>query len=190
MTPTTFLLVRHAHAEWVADEMRPLSAKGAKDAETVAGILVPLSPVAVYSSPYTRARQTVEPLSALLSMPIQELAELRERSLGHGWEKDWLAAIRPTWEDFSFAYPDGGETNAEAMARAKVVLETLLARHTRQTVVVATHGNLLVLLLRLLDPGMGFEFWRTLTLPDIYRLDVYPDDTFELLRLWPQRDPS
>ena len=45
MTPTTFLLVRHAHAEWVPNEMRPLSVKGSRDAERVARILAPLSPV-------------------------------------------------------------------------------------------------------------------------------------------------
>jgi len=156
----------------------------------VAGILAPLSPVAIYSSPYVRARETVAPLSAVLRMPIQEMTELRERSLGSVWEEDWLSVIRPTWEDFSFAYPDGGETNGEAMERARVVLGTLREKHEGQKIVVATHGNLLVLLLRLLDPGKGFDFWLSLTLPDIYRIDLNPDDTFELHRLWMSPDPS
>jgi len=56
--------------------------------------------------------------------------------------------------------------------------------------VLATHGNLLVLLLRLLDSAKGFEFWRTLTLPDIYRLDVDPQESFRLRRLWTHLDSS
>ena len=190
MSSTTLLLVRHAHADWVPDEMRPLSAAGRRDAERVAVLLSPVSPVAIYSSPYRRARETVEPLAAGLALTIEEMSDLRERSLGSGWEEDWLATIRPTWEDFSFAYPDGGETNNEAMERARGALNTLRRRHPDQVITVATHGNLLVLLLRVLDPTKGFEFWRTLTLPDIYRAVVDESGLTELRRLWTPEDPS
>lgn len=190
MSQTTLLLVRHAHADWKPDEMRPLSESGLRDADRVADISSQESPVAIYSSPYRRARETVEPLADRLSLPIEEMAELRERSLGSGWEDDWLATIRPTWEDFSFAYPEGGETNDEAMGRARIALGTLCLEHSGQTVVVATHGNLLVLLLRVLDPIKGFEFWRSLTLPDIYRAVVNRDGISDLQRLWTPEDPS
>lgn len=190
MSSTTLLLIRHAHADWVPDEMRPLSAAGQRDAGRVADLSSPESPVAIYSSPYRRARETVEPLAATLGLPIEEMADLRERSLGSGWEEDWLATIRPTWEDFSFAYPDGGETNSEAMERARIALDTLRERHPEQVIAVATHGNLLVLLLRVLDPTKGFEFWRTLTLPDIYRAVVDGDRLSELRRLWTPENPS
>lgn len=190
MSPTTLLLVRHAHADWVPDEMRPLSAAGKRDAERVAELLKRESPVAIYSSPYRRARETVEPLAARLELPIEEMSDLRERSLGSGWEEDWRATIRPTWEDFSFAYPDGGETNNEAMERARIVLDTLRQRHPDEAIVVATHGNLLVLLLRVLDPTKGFEFWRTLTLPDIYMAVVDEFGLSKLRRLWTPENPS
>ena len=179
-----FYLVRHAHAEWVPDEMRPLSEQGKADAERVADILAGEKFAAVYSSPYRRARETVEPLAQRLGMTVAEMADLRERSLGTEWEADWEATIRPTWEDFSFAYPDGGETNAEALGRAKRAYLELSHRHRDEAVVVATHGNLLVLILRVLDPSRGFDFWRSLSLPDIYRLDVAADGTFDLQRLW------
>lgn len=61
MTATTLLLVRHAHADWQPDETRPLSEVGRRDAARVAGVLSPLAPTSIYSSPYRRARQTVEP---------------------------------------------------------------------------------------------------------------------------------
>ena len=170
--------------------MRPLSATGQADADRVAEILARESPVAIYSSPYRRARQTVEPLSSRLGLPIQEMSELRERSLLAHRDENWLSAIRSTWEDFSFAHPDGAETNDDALARAAAAFETLLHRHRGQTIVVATHGNLLVLFLRLLDPAKGYDFWRTLTFPDIYRLEVELNNSFRLRRLWEDQGSS
>ena len=184
MSKTTLLLVRHAHADWIPGEMRRLSEAGRRDAGRVADVLSPESPVAIYSSPYRRARETVEPLAARLRLPIEEMAELRERSLAMDWEEDWLATIRRTWEDFSLAYPNGGESNDEVMGRARIALENLCKRHPDQTIVVATHGNLLALLLRALDPTKGFEFWRSLTPPDIYKAVVNGDGIAELQRLW------
>ena len=112
-----FYLVRHAHAEWAPDEMRPLSERGRIDAERVADILAAEELASIYSSPYRRAFETVEPLARRLGMEVEEHPDLRERSLGTTWEEDWEAVIRSTWEEFSFAYPDGGETNAEAFER-------------------------------------------------------------------------
>ena len=146
--------------------------------------------MAIYSSPYRRARETVEPLAARMNLPIREMSELRERSLGRVWEGDWPATMRTTWEDFSFAYPEGGETNDEVMARAQVVLRALCDRHPGDAIVVATHGNLLVLLLRALDPTKGYEFWRKLSVPDVYRVVIAEGKIFELRRLWEETGSS
>ena len=70
-------LVRHAHSVWTSDEMRPLSQAGFDDARRVADILAPLRPGAIYSSPYRRAQQTVEPLAGALGMSIQVVEDLR-----------------------------------------------------------------------------------------------------------------
>ncbi len=183
MTATTFLLVRHAHASWRPDEMRPLSPRGRRQAEAVARRLLLEKPTAIYSSPYLRARQTAEPLALEVGLTIQESADLRERSLGHQRVEDWQATIRPTWEDFSLAYPAGGETNAEAMKRARRVFTILRHRHLGETIVLVTHGNLLVLLLRLLDESKGFDFWRALRMPDLFRWVVTPDSHHRLERL-------
>lgn len=179
-----FFLVRHAQADWQPDETRSLSHQGRVDAERIADILASEPVVAIYSSPYRRARETVEPLARRLGMVVEEMADLRERSLGTDWESDWEATIRSTWENFSLAYPEGGETNAEALKRARRAYLELSKRHRDEEIVVATHGNLLVLMLRLLDPTKGFDFWRRLSQPDIYRLDVDGSGAFELQRLW------
>ena len=42
MAATKSYLVRHAHADWAADESRPLSESGLAAAETIAGLLYEL----------------------------------------------------------------------------------------------------------------------------------------------------
>ena len=183
MISTTFLLVRHAHADWIPDEMRPLSEEGRGQALALCRRVEGESPVAIYSSPYTRARQSVEPLAERLGLPIEELHDLRERSLTLDPVDDWEATIEPTWTDFSLRFPAGGETNAEAMDRARRAFESLRDRHLGEVIVVATHGNLLVLMLRLLDASKGFDFWRGLSTPDLYRLEVPLGGHYRLERL-------
>lgn len=186
MHATPLYLVRHAHAEWSEDEMRPLSDRGRRDAERVAEVIAPAGPAAVYSSPYRRARQTVEPLARRLGLPIEELAELRERALGSfdsSGPGAFEAAVAATWRDFGFAFP-GGESNAAAGLRAAEVYRRLTARPPRAPIVLATHGNLLTLMLRQLDPAIGFDFWSRLTMPDVFRVWPRRGGGVEIVRLW------
>ena len=183
MSSTTILLVRHAHADWCPDEMRPLSSVGRVEARTLCDRLAAERPRAIYSSPYRRALETVEPLSKRLGLTINVLEDLRERTLDLEPVEDWQAAIRPTWEDFSRAFPAGGETNAEALQRARGVVDLLTLRHPGDTIVVATHGNQLTLMLRVFDPSKGFDFWRQLATPDLYRWVIGPEGNRRLERL-------
>jgi 8-oxo-(d)GTP phosphatase len=77
------LLVRHAAAgkrkAWVGDDrLRPLDKQGTRQAEGLVSALAPYGVKRLYSSPYVRCRQTVEPLSAELGLPIEERDELSE----------------------------------------------------------------------------------------------------------------
>lgn len=76
-------LVRHAKAgsrsEWHDDDLvRPLSKKGWAQSRALASRLRVLSPVALLSSPYVRCRQTLEPLSEMLALPITDNDALTE----------------------------------------------------------------------------------------------------------------
>jgi 2,3-bisphosphoglycerate-dependent phosphoglycerate mutase len=165
----TFYLVRHAHAHWTPDENRPLSAQGHRDARRVADILHGYPIGAIYTSPFQRARQTIEPLAARLDLPLQVEPDLRERRLGDSGAVDFFAAVARTWADPSFAFPDG-ESNAAAQRRGLAILHRLLERETADHIVLSTHGNLLALILQAFDPAIDFAFWQSLTMPDIYAL--------------------
>jgi 2,3-bisphosphoglycerate-dependent phosphoglycerate mutase len=181
---TAIYLVRHGDAVWNPDEMRPLSAQGYKDAQAVRDCLAQTPIAAIYSSPYRRARQTVEPLATHLALPIQEIWDFRERTLCAGPVPDFQAAARATWNDFLFAHP-GGETNAAAQQRGTTALREVIARHRGSHVVIGTHGTLLALMLRSFDERIGVEFWSAISIPDIYVLTVNElNPTPSIHRVW------
>jgi phosphohistidine phosphatase SixA len=78
-------LVRHAKAgsrsDWQGDDRtRPLSKNGWKQAKAIAARLAKRSPSSLYSSPFTRCRQTLEPLADELDLEILDDDRLAEGS--------------------------------------------------------------------------------------------------------------
>jgi 8-oxo-dGTP diphosphatase len=77
------LLVRHARAgerrEWEGDDrLRPLDAKGWRQAHGLDGLLGDYELDRIFSSPYVRCVQTVEPLASARGLEIEEVGELAE----------------------------------------------------------------------------------------------------------------
>ncbi len=76
-------LVRHAAAgdrsTWGDDDrLRPLTGKGRRQAEALAAALAIHDIDAVYSSPYVRCRETVEPLAAKIGHRVRDSEQLAE----------------------------------------------------------------------------------------------------------------
>jgi 2,3-bisphosphoglycerate-dependent phosphoglycerate mutase len=168
----TVLLVRHAEpvAPGTAgfDEFtRPLTAKGMRDAEELGDTLAATSIVAAYSSPYIRARQTIEPIASARGLSIKTIEDLRERLLSPVDIADWRAHLRRSWEDFDYA-PAGGESGRVAQARVMRVMETIASTHRSGTVIVASHGNLIALALHAIMPKVDYEFWESIAMPAVF----------------------
>ncbi|MDQ2943573.1 MAG: histidine phosphatase family protein [Candidatus Dormibacteraeota bacterium] len=82
----TFYVVRHAKAgsrgHWSGDDrLRPLSKKGFKQAAALVAILEPFPITAIYSSPFRRCVQTIEPVARTRELAVKESDSLAE---GHG----------------------------------------------------------------------------------------------------------
>ena len=78
-----FYFVRHAKAgsrgHWQGDDrVRPIGKKGKKQAEALIDVFKPYKLSAIYSSPYLRCVQTVEPLARDRELEIQETPDLAE----------------------------------------------------------------------------------------------------------------
>ncbi len=173
------ILVRHAEPVppgtpgWEErDDDRPLNAEGEQAAAELADELDPYGLTAIYSSPYPRARQTVEPLAARRELPIQELADLRERLLDPAAPRDdWREVLERSWADPDFALP-GGESGRDAQRRALAVLDLLRVHYPDGgRLLVASHGNLISLILQALEPGVDFAFHLAMPMPALYHLE-------------------
>lgn len=73
---TVVVLMRHAHAgrrrDWKGDDaLRPLDDAGVRQALYMTGILSCFAPTRVLSAEPVRCRQTVEPLGAMLGVPVE-----------------------------------------------------------------------------------------------------------------------
>ena len=149
--PLTVLLIRHAESmapntSGFDEYMRPLTAKGFRDAMKLCEKLSSTRIDAAYSSPYLRARQTIEPIAEARHLSIETIEDLRERLLSASDLPAWRAHLKRSWNDFDYA-PPGGESSRVAQARAVRVLDTIASRHTAGTVILASHGNLIALAL-------------------------------------------
>ncbi|MBK3494692.1 histidine phosphatase family protein [Viridibacillus sp. YIM B01967] len=167
---TNVYLVRHAHSVYTPDELtRPLSEKGLRDAESILTTLKSEKIDDFISSPYRRAIQTIEPLAKYYQTEIKLNKAFQERTLAQGKVKDFNAAITKVWQEPDFAF-DGGESNLNAQARGIKGFMSILQTYEDRNIVIGTHGNIMVLIMNYFNAEYGFEFWRKLQMPDIYKM--------------------
>jgi 8-oxo-dGTP diphosphatase len=100
----TSVLIRHASAgdrdDWDGDDrLRPLDARGRRQAAALVELLGPLELRRVVSSPYVRCVETLEPLAATLGLSVEQDQRLAE---GAG-----RAALELLLEDGSVACTHG-----------------------------------------------------------------------------------
>lgn len=184
MKHTTIYLVRHAHSTYTPDEYgRGLSQKGADDAKSVTGLLKPRHIDVVLSSPYRRAVATVEGIANNIDQQVNVIEDLKERTLAGKPVEDFDAAIEAVWSDESFSF-EGGESNDAARQRGIDALFKILHTYEGKSLVIGTHGNIMVLLMSYFDSHYDVEFWRSLDMPDVYKLSFHGVDLTEVERVW------
>jgi 2,3-bisphosphoglycerate-dependent phosphoglycerate mutase len=193
-------LLRHAEsapdrrlpeAEW------PLSQRGKAQAQALVDILAGLNISHVVSSPYLRARQTVLPFTQQSGLEIAIDHDLRERKLAEGFDADWDSLLRKAWADLSFCAP-GGESGLACQQRMAACVNRWIAgayhnsvspqsRSSRglaaavKALLISSHGNAIGLFLNLFDPAFGYDQWRAMRNPDLFRL-FYQDGQLTLDR--------
>src|SRR3712207_317880 len=102
LAPLDVILIRHAEpvqpgTPGVSDDDRPLTDAGHAAAEELAAEFDGYGVTAIYSSPYLRAVQTVNPLAQRRGLEVQLLTDLRERRLSRGPLDDWRATLEQAW---------------------------------------------------------------------------------------------
>jgi 2,3-bisphosphoglycerate-dependent phosphoglycerate mutase len=180
---TTLCLIRHAHADWSPDRARPLSTRGCASAAVLADLLAQAPIAAIYSSPERRALETIELLSRRVRLEPIVVDDLRERELTVAPGVDFETLVQAAWLSPTTA-ASAGESNTVAQARGLAAIRRIIAEQSGLRVVVATHGNLLALILNAFRPAFGFDFWRALTFPDAYELRFQKAALVNVRRIW------
>lgn len=157
---TDIWLIRHGETDWnrahrlQGGQDIPLNDNGQAQAHQLARRLAELPErprfVGLYSSDLQRARQTAQPLTAVLDLPLLTETGLRERSFGvlEGLAIDTMAQTQPEaaaiWRERRLHDPlPGGESLADFARRVLDSLHLLAQRHDGNTLLAVTHGGVL-----------------------------------------------
>lgn len=167
----TIYLIRHAQSLGQArqSELTDLGFSQAKDlVKRFDGVYID----AAFSSPYTRAIQTLEPLCAARGLAITSIDALYERLL-HDPSMDLpfpkvIEALKLSYEDWEFAL-DGGESNTQVADRGYAGLEDIL-RLGHKVSLAATHGAMISCILGRFDPRFDYNAWSAMKNPHVYKL--------------------
>lgn len=171
---TYIILVRHGQTEWNRVERFrgradvPLNETGLAQAEaTGRRVAAEWTPVAVYSSPLSRAVKTAEAIARHFDLPVQIHNGLADIDYGQ-WQGLTPDEAQERWPDIHHAWYTaphtaripGGETLDDLRARGLAAVNELAARHAGQTIVLVGHTVInRIILLGVL--GLGNErFWR------------------------------
>lgn len=150
---TRIVLVRHGQTEWNRVERFrgradvPLNEVGCAQAEaTRRRVAAEWHPVAVYSSPLSRAMKTAGAIAQHFGLPVQAHPGLADIDYGE-WQGLTPEEARERWPEIARAWyhaPEtahipGGETLLDLRARGMQVVKELAARHGGETIVLVGH---------------------------------------------------
>jgi 2,3-bisphosphoglycerate-dependent phosphoglycerate mutase len=161
-------LVRHCESSGQAPEA-PLTAAGQAQALMLAQRLAALGVDYIVSSPYARARATIQPFASQAGLSVDVDDRLAERRLAAQPIDGWREVVRRSFEDLDACLP-GGESGRETLARGWAAIDAVVALDHRLPIVVS-HGQLLSLVLHSIDPSFGYAGWERLANPDLFILE-------------------
>lgn len=176
----TIYLIRHCQAQGQSKEAS-LTHLGVEQSKNLANFLSSMNIEYIVSSPFTRAYDSVYPLASKLDLNIEIDDRLSERILTASDHPDWMNMLKQSFDDLDLCF-EGGESSRMAAKRAIGVIDELLVR-PNGTFAIATHGNLMSLILNYYDEKFQFDQWRSLTNPDVFQLEFY-ENTPIIKRIW------
>lgn len=108
---------------------------------------------------------------------------MRERAVGNFAPVAFLEAKRNVIEDFNKSFPEG-ESSKVAQKRAMGVLTKYIETFKGKKIGIGTHGDIMTLMLNYFDQRYGYAFWKSLTMPDIYKVRIEGNELIEVERMW------
>ena len=179
----TIYFVRHCTADGQHKDS-PLTTVGMRQAHLLSMFLSEQNIFVdkIISSPYLRAIESIKPYAESANKKIEIDQRLQERILSNEPIDDWLEVLERSFNDHQYSLI-GGESANDAVQRANTLLEPLYTDDHIKNIILVSHGNLLALLFQQFDKRFGFNQWKELSNPDVYRLNIADENT-SLERIW------
>ena len=92
---------------------------------------------------------------------------------------NWLEELQNAWADFDRTLP-GGESSRACQSRVREAMRGIAEANEGKTVAIASHGNAIALFLNSIDGEFGFEQWRQMRNPHVFKVQ-YTDGIWSLL---------
>lgn len=169
------IFIRHAERDIsVIDDEKaaPLTQKGIEQAlQLVHTIKTDFSSItAIYSSPFARAIQTVEPTAKELGIKITEISDLRERKVGDQWIDNFDEYAQKQWGNFDYKLKNG-ENLHHVQKRIVKVFEELL-NEPNKDIIISGHGTALAVLFHSFSHEFVYQDWLMMKFPDLFVAEI------------------
>lgn len=150
-------LVRHCEpcSRDYDDTERRLTEKGYKDTEKVKKFFDGKNVDLIFSSPYTRALETILPFSKDSNLEIIKVEDFRERKIGKTLD-NFDEFSKRQWEDFDFKF-DNGDSLREVQNRNIRALKEVLSKNYNKNIVISGHGTAISTIVNFYDSEFNFE---------------------------------
>ena len=154
---THIYFVRHSIPDLsIKDESRPLSEEGIKKANELIKIFENIHIDDMFSSPYKRAIQTIEPISVKKKIKIKLIENFRERKISDEWIDNFRDYSEKQWTDFHYKL-ENGESLYEVQLRNILALEKILIEKNGRTIIIGTHGTALSTIINYYDNSFQYK---------------------------------
>ena len=152
---TRLILIRHGRSTWNAAHRiqgladPPLDEVGREQARRLAERLRDEAPVALYTSPLQRARETADIIGQALDAPVMSDERLKEYDVGDltglTWEQvvEQYPDVASRWEKAEEVELPGEEGRETFQARVKAAFDEIISQHLEETIGVVAHGGTL-----------------------------------------------
>jgi 2,3-bisphosphoglycerate-dependent phosphoglycerate mutase len=155
---TIIYFIRHAKPDIsIKDDLtRPLSLEGIEKSKELINIFSEIKIDYIYSSPFKRSIQTIEPIAENKNIKIEIVNDFRERKMSNEWIEDYEEYSKKQWDNFSYKLI-GGESLNTVQKRNIKELEKILLENKGKTIIIGTHGTALSTILNYYDKTFLYD---------------------------------
>ena len=176
MSMNKFFICRHCKSVLDGKDMeRDLDEDGKKQSKSLSNKIAKLidDNTIIYSSPFIRAVNSLEPLKAgLPNINLIQEDGLKEINLGKSDKLSKHQIIENMWLDGNFKV-DNGESQLECFERIKPFLVQAFEKYNKnkKNIIFVTHGNLIGIILKyFFHLKFDFNDWKSISMPDFYKI--------------------